>query len=94
MSQGVEQILRIPLENERLQAGLMVCAHTGSCGHRSMVPTMHMLRPSFVFGSMVADVGDFVGQCLFCVDSKAGELKPPPLGELVHGDGVWRGDSF
>ena len=34
---------------------------------------------------MEQHVTEFVKQCLHCMDSKAGEKVPRPLGETVHG---------
>ena len=36
-------------------------------------------------GKMEEDVAEFVQQCLHCVDSRAGNVVPRPLGEILYG---------
>lgn len=43
---------------------------------------------------MEVDVDDFVRQCLHCVDSKAGELDPCPLGQPIHREGIGEVSRF
>lgn len=49
---------------------------------------LHVFRPYCVWDFMEVDVGDFVRQCLHCVENKVGELEPCPLGQLIHGEGI------
>ena len=42
-------------------------------------------RNSAVVFCIEEHVAEFVKQCLHCMDSKAGEKVPRPLGETVHG---------
>lgn len=62
--QGAKQVSWILVEDECLQARLMVCAHVGGRDHRAKISTLHELRPSCAWGFMEADVGDLVGQRL------------------------------
>ena len=53
------------------------------------------LRPiasGHIVRGMEKDIEKFVHQCLHCVDSKAGNTMPRPLGDLVQGTEV--GDVF
>lgn len=88
MSQGIKQVLCIPVQGEHLQARLMVCAHMGGRCHRGKVSALHAVRPCCVWNPMEADVVKFVRKSLHCLDSKLVELKPRPLGKLIHSDGV------
>lgn len=54
--------------------------------------TLHELRPHCVWDSIEAIVADLVPPCLLCLEEKAGELKPRPLRELIHG--AWVGEAI
>lgn len=52
------------------------------------MPTLQVLRSYCVRDSMEVGMGHFVRQCIYCMDSMAGQLKTRPLGELLHGERV------
>lgn len=62
----------------------MICA---SHGLRVKVSMLQVLSPYCLWDSMEVDTGDFLCQCLDCMHTKAGELLPRPLGQLVRGRG-------
>ena len=66
----------------------MVCAHMQNAGHRGVRATTHRLEAYCAWGNMEKDRAKFVRQCLHCIDSKAGNALPRPLGNLVHGTDV------
>ena len=76
-----------PVERS-LQVRLMVCAHMQEAGHKGICATMHRLGAYYVWEGMKKDVIEFVQQCLHCVDSRAGNVVPRPLGEILHGTEV------
>ena len=78
-------VLWIPDQASALQVRLMVCAHMKEAGHRGAVATLQRLSEYCCWFRMEEHVTDFVKQCLHCMDSKAGEKVPRPLGETVHG---------
>ena len=78
-------VLWIPEDAKKLQTRLMVCAHMKDAGHRGTVATLHRLSEYCCWFRMEEHVTEFVKQCLHCMDSKAGEKVPRPLGETVHG---------
>ena len=82
---GGRDVLWIPEDAEKLQARLMVCAHMKDAGHRGAVATLQRLSEYCCWLRMEDHVKEFVKQCLHCMDSKAGEKVPRPLGETVHG---------
>ena len=66
----------------------MMCAHMQNAGHRGVRATTHRLGTYCAWDSMEKGIAKFVRQCLHCVDSKAGNVMPRPLGDLVHGTEV------
>ena len=66
----------------------MVCAHMQDAGHRSVRATTHRLGAYCAWDHMEKDIAKFVRQCLHCVDSKASNAMPRPLGDLVDGTEV------
>ena len=66
----------------------MVCAHMQNAGHRGVRSTAHRLGAYCAWDNMDKDIAKFVSQCLHCIDSKAGNAMPRPLGDLVHGTAV------
>jgi len=78
-------VLWIPEDATKLQTRLMVCAHMKDAGHRGTTATLQRLSEYCCWFRMPEHVTDFVKQCLHCMDSKAGEKVPRPLGETVHG---------
>ena len=63
----------------------MLCSHMKDAGHRGVVATLQRLQGYYSWFRMEVHVTVFVNQCLHCMDSKAGEKIPRPLGEMVHG---------
>ena len=78
-------VLCIPGGATQLQVRLMVCVHLKEAGHRGAVATLQRLSEYYCWFCMEEHVAKFVKQCLHCMDSKAGEKVPRPLGETVHG---------
>ena len=66
----------------------MVCARMQDTGHRGVRATNHRLGAYCAWDNMEKDIAKFVRQCLHCIDSKAGNDMPRPLGDLVHGTEV------
>ena len=85
---GGMQVIWVPPAERSLQVRLMVCAHMQEAGHRGICATMHRLGAYCVWEGMKEDVTEFVQQCLHCVDSRAGNVVPRPLGEILHGTEV------
>ena len=63
----------------------MVCAHMQDEGHCGVRATTHRLGAYCAWDNMEKDIAKFIRQCLHCIDSKAGNAMPRPLGDLVHG---------
>ena len=78
-------VLWIPGGAKKLQVRLMVCAHKKKAGHRGAVATLQRQSKYFFCFRMEEHVTEFVNHCLHCMDSKAGEKLPRPLGETVCG---------
>ena len=85
---GGMQVIWVPPAERSLQVRLMVCAHMQEAGHRGICATMHRLGAYCVWEGMKEDVAEFVQQCLHCVDSRAGNVVPRPLGGIFHGTEV------
>ena len=81
-------VLWVPEKERELQARLMVCAHMKNVAHRGVRATTHRLGAYCAWDNMEKDIAKFVRQYLYCVDSKAGNAMPRPLGDLVHGTEV------
>ena len=56
--------------------------------HRGVRATIHRLGAYCAWGNMEKDTVKSIRQCLQCIDSKAGNAMPRPLGDLVHGTEV------
>ena len=85
---GGMQVIWVPPAMRSLQVRFMVCAHMQEAGHRGICATMHRLAAYCVWEGMKEDVTEFAQQCLHCVDSRAGNVVPRPLGEILHGTEV------
>ena len=59
-----------------------------NAGHRGVRATPHRLGAYCASDNMEKDTAKFVRLCLHCIDSKAGNAMPRPLGDLVHGTEV------
>ena len=81
-------VLWVPEEERELQARLMVCAHMQDTGHHAVRATTHSLGAYYAWDNMEKDIAKFVRQCLHCIDSKADNAMPRPLGDLVYGTEV------
>ena len=73
-------VLWIPEDATKLQTRRMVCAHMKDAGHRGTVATLQRMSEYCCWFRMADHVIEFVQQCLHCMDSKAGEKVPRPLG--------------
>ena len=78
-------VLWIPEQAKKIQTRLIVCAHMKDAGHWGVVAPLQQLQVYCSWFRMEVHVIEFVKQCLHCMDSKAGEKIPRPLGETVHG---------
>ena len=78
-------VLWIPEHAKEMQTRLMVCASMKDARHRGVVATLQRLQGYWCWFRTEIHVTEFVKQCLECMDSKAGEEVPRPLGETVHG---------
>ena len=74
----------IPEQAKETQTRLMVCAYIKAAGHRGVVATLQRPQEHCSWFRMEVHVTEFVKQCLHCMDSKAGEKIPRPLGDTVH----------
>ena len=81
-------VLWVPKQERELQARLMVCAHIPNAGQRGVRAKTHRLGPYSASDNMEKDIAKFVRQYLHCVDPKAGNAMPRPLGDLGHGTEV------
>ena len=81
-------VVWVPEEERELQARLMVCAHMQDAGHHGLRATTHRLGAYCAWDNMEKGIVKFVRQCIHCIDSKAGNNMPRPLGDLVHGTEV------
>ena len=88
VSYQCRMVLWVSEEERELQARLMVCAHMQNAGHRGVRATIHRLEAYCAWGNKEKDIMKFVRQCLHCIDSKASNVLPRPLGNLVHGTEV------
>ena len=70
---------------KQLQVRLMICAHMRDAGHRGVAATLVRLQEVCIWSGMEAQMPEFVRQCLYCADTRSGEVVPRPLGETVHG---------
>ena len=61
---------------------------TQDTGHRGVMATSHRLGAYCVWDNVEKDIAKFFCQSQHCVDSKAGNAMPHPLGDLVHGTEV------
>ena len=78
----------VPPAERSLQMRLMVCAHMQEAEHRDICATMHRLGAYSVLKGMKEDATEVVQQCLHCVHSRAGNVVPRPLDEILHGTEV------
>ena len=81
-------VLWVPEKEHDMQGRLVVCARRQDTGHCGVSATTHRLGAYCAWDNMEKDIAKFVRQCLHCVDSKAGNDMPRPLGDLVHGTKV------
>ena len=81
-------VLWVPEEERELQARLLVGAHIQDAGHRGVRATTHRLGAYCAWDDVEKDIAKFIRHCLHCIDSKAGNAIPRPLGDLVHGTEV------
>jgi len=69
-----------------LQLKVLVCSHCGSIGHRGRDATRSIVKESFWWSSMDADVEQVVRGCYHCIVTRSGEVVPRPLGHALHGE--------
>ena len=78
-------VLWIPHSDKQLQVRLMICAHMPDAGHRGVTATLVRSQEFCVWSGMEIQMCEFVRQCLYCADTRSGDVVPRPLGETVHG---------
>ena len=78
-------VLWILEQSKEIQTQLMVCAHMKGAGHRRSWRLCGDYKGIVLGFAMEVHATEFVKQCLHCMDSKAGEKIPRPLGETGHG---------
>ena len=81
--------------NESVRVRLLVIAHAGAAGHRSISSTTEELEKRFFWANMRKDIKTFMQRCLLCVKTKGGGLVPRPQlhqlaattpGKMIHFD--------
>ena len=82
---GRGDVLWILEQAKEMQTRLMVCVYMKGAGHRGVGVTPQRLQGYCWWFCMEAHVTELVQQCLYCMDSKAGEKIPRSLGETVQG---------
>ena len=75
----------IPKEATDLILRLCVIAHSGVAGHQGLVNTVQTLAEHFWWPSLKQDAEKFVRECLHCLCTRGGVIKPRPWGEQLHG---------
>ena len=78
-------VLWIPGGAKQLQVRLVICVHMKKADHRGAVTTLQRLSEYCCWFCMEKHVAEFFKHCLYCMDSKAGEKVPRPLGDTAHG---------
>jgi hypothetical protein len=68
---------------DKLRERLLIIAHAGSAGHRSMMIAQNALLSHFYWDSLVLDLTTFVKACLHCLSSRDGTKVPRPLGRAL-----------
>ena len=66
----------------------MVSAHMHDAEHRGVRATTRRLGAYCGWDNMEKDIAKFIRQCLHCIDSKADNAIPRPLGDPVDGTEV------
>ncbi len=94
---------KVWVPNPDTQISILVLAHQGAAGHRSVSVTQKLIENAELWWPAVqANVATFCASCLHCLDVGLGERVPRPLGEQLHGtrpfdvlhfDFVYIGDS-
>ena len=74
-------VLCIPEQAKEDWTRLIVCANMKDAGHRGAVAILQRLQGCFSWFRIEVHVTESVKQCIHCVESKASEKIPRPLGE-------------
>jgi len=81
----LNDLIWIPISNDsNLNTRLLILAHTGIGGHRSIQATANNLS-KFTWINKIAEIDAFVKSCLTCQKAKGGRMIPRPLGHQVRG---------
>ena len=75
----------IPTEDVDVQLKVLVVSHCGIMGHSGVEATSSTISELFVWDGMSSDVEAFVGGCIHCIVSRAGQKIPRPLASALHG---------
>lgn len=77
-------VIWIPNDDDSLKLRIIIAAHTGSCGHRAIIPTQKTIEPHFFWNKMETDIKAFINSCLHCLASAPGRVVPRPLAHALH----------
>jgi hypothetical protein len=61
-----------------------VVAHNGIAGHQGLENTMATLAAHYWWPTLKEDAKKFARECLHCLSTRGGIVKPRPWGEQVH----------
>lgn len=75
----------IPEDCEELKLKIMVISHTSSMGHRGIDATRSIISESFWWETLEKDLRNFIKNCLHCIVSRTGDIRPRPLASALHG---------
>ena len=79
-----ENKLWIPSGDIELQQSLLVTAHCGPSGHRSIEDAIGKLSEYVYWDTMKEDVENFCNTCLCCEKVRDGETRPIPWGQTLR----------
>ena len=73
----------IPSNDTEMQQRLLVTAHCGPSGHRSMLDALSKLQEHFYWKELKEDVENFCHSCLMCEKTRDGATIPIPWGQTT-----------
>jgi hypothetical protein len=76
--------LWIPQADTELQQRLLIIAHAGPSGHRSIEDAIAKLEQHVWWADLRKDTKNFVNNCLCCEKVRGGDKRPVPWGETLH----------
>ena len=75
----------VPAKAHQLRTRIMVIAHAGVSGHFATAETTARLTKQFWWLNLLRDLPAFLGECLLCHKTRAGDVAPRPWGEQLNG---------